>query len=128
VRPHEDADPFPSTHHQMEKLLKKHGPPQIKGNWSADFKDFVSRCLKMKPSERAKANELILHDFVKGGQNHQAHFQQKMATIKTEMDKEKSENKGKDIECMMRENENLLTKKAQEKFLCEAAERQQADD
>eukprot|EP01132_Coremiostelium_polycephalum_P000899 gene899-1124_t len=33
--------------------------------WSDCFKDFLSRCLKMDPSERATAADLLLHPFIK---------------------------------------------------------------
>jgi len=43
-------------------------PPVLKEteqtNWSANFRDFVSKCLVKNPEERPTATALLQHDFV----------------------------------------------------------------
>ncbi|EDO42845.1 predicted protein [Nematostella vectensis] len=43
-------------------------PPTFRdpGQWSEDFKDFVSKCLVKNPEERATATELLQHSFIQG--------------------------------------------------------------
>ena len=41
-------------------------PPRLPTErwWSADFQDFIRRCLRKVPGERASANDLLNHAFV----------------------------------------------------------------
>jgi len=68
--------------------------------------------------KRADANELIIHPFVRGGQNKKEKFQVQMATIKEAMDKDKaakSAKKVKTVEVMMKENEEAFLKMAEQR-------------
>ena len=40
--------------------------PEITGNWSDAFKDFVSRCLKRNPAERSDIHAVLGHPFLVG--------------------------------------------------------------
>ncbi|KAM0065901.1 putative mitogen-activated protein kinase kinase STE-STE7 family [Helianthus debilis subsp. tardiflorus] len=42
-------------------------PPQAPANASAEFRDFVGRCLQMDPARRWTAAQLLRHPFVTGG-------------------------------------------------------------
>ena len=44
-------------------------PPQLEGNFSQDFKDFVSRCLQLNASDRMDVQELLLHPFISSHEN-----------------------------------------------------------
>mmetsp|Transcript_11832 Transcript_11832/g.11756 ORF Transcript_11832/g.11756 Transcript_11832/m.11756 type:complete len:115 (-) Transcript_11832:33-377(-) len=44
------------------------------GPWSDKFKDFVERCLTKDPLERATAQELIKHPFLKGAERYRSYF------------------------------------------------------
>lgn len=46
-------------------LIPKSEPPQLLGNFSKYFKDFVSCCLQMNPDSRLSAKELLKHRFIK---------------------------------------------------------------
>ncbi|GFY61990.1 hypothetical protein TNIN_202061 [Trichonephila inaurata madagascariensis] len=48
-------------------MIPTRPPPSFSNpdNWSADFIDFVSKCLTKSPHERASAVELLQHDFIK---------------------------------------------------------------
>ncbi|KAI8870918.1 hypothetical protein GQ42DRAFT_10593, partial [Ramicandelaber brevisporus] len=46
-------------------LIPKSDPPQLTGNYSLAFKDFVSCCLQMSPSNRKSAKELLNHRFIR---------------------------------------------------------------
>ena len=40
--------------------------PEIEGNWSADFKDFVKMCLKRDPTQRYNINQVLGSRFLVG--------------------------------------------------------------
>eukprot|EP01111_Echinosteliopsis_oligospora_P001795 TRINITY_DN1262_c0_g1_i1.p1 TRINITY_DN1262_c0_g1~~TRINITY_DN1262_c0_g1_i1.p1 ORF type:complete len:393 (-),score=99.56 TRINITY_DN1262_c0_g1_i1:408-1586(-) len=46
-------------------LIPKNPPPQLDGNFSKAFKEFVSLCLNKEPSERPTAKDLLKHRFIK---------------------------------------------------------------
>jgi len=47
-------------------LIPKNPPPQLEGNFSKPFKEFVSLCLNKEPNDRPTAKDLLKHRFIKG--------------------------------------------------------------
>lgn len=47
-------------------LIPKNEPPQLEGNFSKSFKEFVSLCTNKDPEKRPSASELLKHRFIKG--------------------------------------------------------------
>jgi serine/threonine-protein kinase 24/25/MST4 len=47
-------------------LIPKNDPPQLEGNFSKAFKEFVSLCVQKEPEKRPPAKELLKHRFIKG--------------------------------------------------------------
>lgn len=47
-------------------IIATEGPPKLKEpkEWTEDFHDFISRCTKVDPSERASAAEMLKHPFL----------------------------------------------------------------
>jgi len=46
-------------------LIPKNPPPQLEGNFSKAFKEFVGLCLQKDPEDRPTAKELLKHRFIK---------------------------------------------------------------
>lgn len=46
-------------------LIPKNEPPQLEGNFSKTFKEFVSLCTQKDPEKRPTAKELLKHRFIK---------------------------------------------------------------
>lgn len=49
---------------QVVMALSKKPPPVLDGDFSDNFKDFVSKCLKKNPADRASIADLLKHEFV----------------------------------------------------------------
>ncbi|XP_022238803.1 serine/threonine-protein kinase 26-like isoform X1 [Limulus polyphemus] len=56
-----------SEHHPMKALflIPKNNPPQLTGNFSKLFKDFVEACLNKDPKNRPTAKELLRYPFIR---------------------------------------------------------------
>ncbi|KAK5000938.1 Serine/threonine-protein kinase PAK 6 [Elasticomyces elasticus] len=46
-------------------LIPKNPPPELVGNFSAPFKDFVNLCLRREPRERPSAKDLLRHPWIR---------------------------------------------------------------
>lgn len=46
-------------------LIPKNKPPELEGDYSKNFKDFVACCLNRDPENRPPARELLKHKFIK---------------------------------------------------------------
>eukprot|EP00466_Bigelowiella_natans_P020114 jgi/Bigna1/52477/estExt_Genewise1Plus.C_80138 len=54
---------------EMLDQITEHDGPSIPENMSNDFKDFLGKCLRKNPSERATAAELLEHPFLSKAQH-----------------------------------------------------------
>jgi len=61
------GEPPNSDMHPMRVLflIPKNNPPQLTGNYSKAFKEFIETCLNKDPENRPTARELTRHPFVK---------------------------------------------------------------
>ncbi|OMH82363.1 Serine/threonine-protein kinase 24 [Zancudomyces culisetae] len=57
--------------HPMKVLfvIPKNEPPQLTGDFSKHFIEFVSLCLQKEPEKRPTAEQLLKHRFIKGARS-----------------------------------------------------------
>lgn len=62
------GEPPYSDMHPMRVLflIPKNDPPQLDGNYSKAFKEFIALCLMKDADQRLTAKELLKHRFIKG--------------------------------------------------------------
>jgi len=62
------GEPPHATVHPMRVLfmIPKDPPPQLQGNFSRNFKDFVAKCLQKEPDHRPTVKDLLTHPFIRG--------------------------------------------------------------
>ncbi|KAI1169176.1 kinase-like domain-containing protein [Nemania serpens] len=58
--PHADLHPMKALFH-----IPKNPPARLEGNFSKDFRDFITQCLMKSPESRPSAKELLRHRFIK---------------------------------------------------------------